>query len=280
MTGQGLRKKSDRMLQQTKRDAPTTLEPLEHKPTPKEDIDTVQLSKEIAMLETDPPHGVSAWPKGDSIDHLEAQIMGPDGSPYEKGVFRLDIEIPERYPFEPPKVRFVTPIYHPNIDDAGRICLDTLKMQPKASGFVELLLGSWLPSVNISTLLTTVRLLMAEPNADDGLMPEITDVFKHNRELFKRKATEMTLQHAAQSSGVKAAASATSSSSSAGSSEQQRQAGSVAAETAESEDENSFSDTKSWSDEDEDNDGLSDFSDDDDDEAIASGKSAKRRRTQ
>ncbi|KAG7391243.1 Ubiquitin-conjugating enzyme E2 T [Phytophthora pseudosyringae] len=174
-----------------------------------------RMRKEIGMLERDPPFGarghrcdhimhsilrfltnlrlhtgsagVSAWPKDDQIDRLDAQILGPDGSPYEKGVFLLDIEVPERYPFEPPKVRFVTPIYHPNIDDAGRICLDTLKMQPK---------GSWLPSVNLSTLLTTIRLLMAEPNADDGLMPEIADIFKHNRELFNRKATEMTVQHA------------------------------------------------------------------------------------
>ncbi|TDH65211.1 hypothetical protein CCR75_000268 [Bremia lactucae] len=134
-----------------------------------------RMRKEIAMLESDPPF----------------EIKGPDGSPYEKGVFQLEIEIPDRYPFEPPKVRFLTRIYHPNIDDGGRICLDTLKMQPK---------GSWLPSVNISTLLTTIRLLMAEPNADDGLMADITtsqaDIFKQDRELFNRKAAEMTMQYA------------------------------------------------------------------------------------
>jgi len=38
-----------------------------------------------------------------------------------------------RYPFEPPNIQFVTQIYHPNIDTAGRICLDSLKMPPKAS---------------------------------------------------------------------------------------------------------------------------------------------------
>ena len=37
--------------------------------------------------------------------------------------------------------------------------------------------GPWVPSLNMSTLLTTVRLLMAEPNADDGLMPDIVSYF-------------------------------------------------------------------------------------------------------
>ena len=37
--------------------------------------------------------------------------------------------------------------------------------------------GSWLPSVNLSTLLTTIRILMADPNADDGLMLEIVSIY-------------------------------------------------------------------------------------------------------
>ena len=123
-----------------------------------------RMRREVSMLERDPPHGICAWPRGDSLTTLEAQIHGPEDSPFAEGVFVLEILIPERYPFEPPKVRFVTPIYHPNIDNCGRICLDSLKMPPK---------GAWLPSLNVSTLLTTVRLLMASPNPDDGLMPDI-----------------------------------------------------------------------------------------------------------
>ncbi len=45
-----------------------------------------------------------------------------------------------RYPFEPPKLRFLTPIYHPNIDNAGRICHDALKMPPA---------GAWSPAHNV-----------------------------------------------------------------------------------------------------------------------------------
>lgn len=59
------------------------------------------------------------------------EIIGSEGTPYHGGVFDLTVTIPDRYPFEPPKVVFKTPIYHPNIDNAGRICLDTLKMPPQ-----------------------------------------------------------------------------------------------------------------------------------------------------
>ena len=64
------------------------------------------------------------------IVHFILEITGPEDSPYENGVFELELTLSNRYPFEPPKLQFITPIYHPNIDSTGRICLDLLKMPP------------------------------------------------------------------------------------------------------------------------------------------------------
>ncbi|KAL9824383.1 ubiquitin-conjugating enzyme E2 T isoform 2-T2 [Geothlypis trichas] len=117
------------------------------------------------------------------------EILGGVDTPYEKGIFNLEIIVPERYPFEPPKIRFLTPIYHPNIDSAGRICLDVLKLPPK---------GAWRPSLNISTLLTSIQLLMAEPNPDDPLMANISSEYKYNKQLFLLNAREWTEKYAGQ----------------------------------------------------------------------------------
>ena len=145
------------------------------------------MAREIQLLTRDPPHGTSCWPVDDSLDRLEAQMQGPEDSPYEKGTFRLEIAIPARYPFEPPKVRFSTPIFHPNIDGSGRICLDSLKQPPA---------GSWSPSINFGTLLSQIRLLMATPNPDDGLMPDITELYVRQPEKFRETAAKHTLRHA------------------------------------------------------------------------------------
>jgi ubiquitin-conjugating enzyme E2 T len=146
-----------------------------------------RLKRELEMLATEPGPGVSAWPIDDNIVNLQAQIQGPEDSPYAEGTYTLNMKIPDRYPMDPPSIRFITPIYHPNIDSDGRICLDTLKMQPQ---------GTWSPSININTLLLTIRLLMAQPNADDGLVLDITEEFKRDPVLWRRKAQQHTLQYA------------------------------------------------------------------------------------
>ncbi|XP_061760486.1 ubiquitin-conjugating enzyme E2 T isoform X2 [Nerophis ophidion] len=123
-----------------------------------------RLKRELQMLSTEPPPGITCWQTEERIDDLRAQIVGGVETPYEGGIFSLEVKVPERYPFEPPKMRFLTPIYHPNIDGSGRICHDALKLPPK---------GAWKPSLNISTVLTSIQLLMAEPNPDDPLMADI-----------------------------------------------------------------------------------------------------------
>ncbi|KAG4104728.1 ubiquitin-conjugating enzyme/RWD-like protein [Neocallimastix lanati (nom. inval.)] len=146
-----------------------------------------RMKREIKMLEEEPPHGIYCWPSETNIRHLYAQIRGYEKTPYENGIFKLDINIPDRYPFEPPHIQFKTPIYHPNVDNDGRICLDILKLPPK---------GSWKPSLNISTVLTSISVLMQDPNPDDPLLTEIANEYKSNYPLFVMKAKDYTKKYA------------------------------------------------------------------------------------
>merc|ERR1711942_267010 len=146
-----------------------------------------RMKHELSTLKSAAMTGISVWNVEDDLFHLQAQILGDDSSPYKGGVFKLEIRVPDRYPFEPPHVKFLTPIYHPNIDAGGRICLDVLKMPPK---------GNWKPSSNIGTVLLSIQLLMNDPNPDDPLMEDISQQYKSNRLLFRETAAKWTLRHA------------------------------------------------------------------------------------
>ncbi|KAL7748726.1 hypothetical protein RI367_005880 [Sorochytrium milnesiophthora] len=177
-----------------------------------------RVTGEVRELKANPPDGVHAWPRDSDSLHaiadntgsqssssssaaasssstvavagfwIDAVITGPDASPYAAGSFRVECCLPRDYPFTPPHCRFVTHIYHPNIDATGRICVDILKTGPES--------GKWKAQYNLRVVLATIRQLLMEPNADDPLDADIASEYKSNRVLFARKARAATAKHA------------------------------------------------------------------------------------
>lgn len=84
-----------------------------------------RLVKELKEVSKDDTSGVKAFPVQEgSLQHLRATVTGPLGTAYEGGIFEVDIQIPKQYPFEPPKMKFLTKVWHPNISSqTGAICL-------------------------------------------------------------------------------------------------------------------------------------------------------------
>lgn len=143
-----------------------------------------RILKELDETMEDPPTNCSTGLLDEAnLHHWVAVIVGPEDTPYDGGFFRLNIHFPENYPFDPPKINFITKVYHPNINSNGNICLDVLKDQ-------------WSPALTIGKILLSISSLLCEPNPDDPLVTEIANIYKHDRALFNSMAKEWTKKYA------------------------------------------------------------------------------------
>ncbi|CAM4856859.1 unnamed protein product [Rotaria socialis] len=108
--------------------------------------------------------------------YLNGSIQGPPDTPYAGGRFYVDIIVVDTYPFNPPKVRFTTKIWHPNVSSVtGAICLDILKDQ-------------WAAAMTIRTVLLSLQALLATPEPDDPQDAVVANQYKKDRRLFEKTA--------------------------------------------------------------------------------------------
>ncbi|KAK6920460.1 Ubiquitin-associated domain [Dillenia turbinata] len=134
-------------------------------------VDFTRVQKELAECNRDEKvSGISVMPKNDNLTRLIGTIPGPIATPYEGGTFKIDITLPDGYPFEPPRMQFATKVWHPNISSqSGAICLDILKDQ-------------WSPALTLKTALLSIQALLSAPEPDD---PQDAVVAKQYRDDYQ-----------------------------------------------------------------------------------------------
>ena len=146
-----------------------------------------RLKKELEEINKEELEGISAGLIDDAdMFKWEAIIYGPENSPYEGGRFSLNMEFPKDFPFKPPKIKFNTLIFHPNVcyNHCDKICLD-------------ILYDNWMPDISISQLLLTIQNSLIDPQIGNySLYNEATKLYIENRNLFNEKAKEWTEKYA------------------------------------------------------------------------------------
>ena len=146
-------------------------------------MNTKRLQKELYQMKNNAPEGCYLISKNPSnLNKWTCAIKGPDDTPYENGYFQMEINFPPNYPFKPPRVAFITEIFHPNVSNED-ICLDILACQ-------------WNPTFTVPKLLMALRSLLDEPNFDDPLYSEATELHNKSKEEFNKKVRELVQEKA------------------------------------------------------------------------------------
>jgi len=142
-----------------------------------------RIEKEFISIINDPIPNILVEKSNTNNREFFIIMLGPNDTAYENGKFKLEMFLPENYPINPPKIRFLTKIYHPNIDRIGRICISTLK-------------NEWTPALQIRTVLLSIQSLLSDPNINDPLDTKIGKHWLENKNEAIELAKKMTREYA------------------------------------------------------------------------------------
>ncbi|KAF2554571.1 hypothetical protein F2Q68_00015925 [Brassica cretica] len=123
------------------------------------------------MMGGDP--GISAFPEEDNIFCWKGTITGSKDTVFEGTEYRLSLSFSNDYPFKPPKIKFQTGCFHPNVDDVyGNICLDILQ-------------DKWSSAYDVRTILLSIQSLLGEPNISSPLNSQAAQLWSNQEEYRK-----------------------------------------------------------------------------------------------
>ncbi|CAF0810278.1 unnamed protein product [Adineta steineri] len=146
-------------------------------------IATRKLIREREDFEQNAPDYIYAEPMKNNIFHWRATVLGPSDTPFEGGIFILDIICSDEYPFKPPKCTIKTNMFHPNISSIGKI-------------YIRILEDDWRAVLTIENILLSILSILDTPVMDNPINHEAARYFRENRREYNSIVREYTLKYA------------------------------------------------------------------------------------
>ncbi|XP_072219245.1 uncharacterized protein [Leuresthes tenuis] len=145
-----------------------------------------RILEELKSLHCDPHPFFRIFPSESDFSFWRILMQGPPDTPYEKGVFELYCQFGPDYPVKPPLVRFVTRVYHCNVNSVGRICHNIFDRSYNAH-------------ITMREVFDAVYGLLIIPEPEDPLDSILAEEFLTGRETYEREAKKHTEERAGQS---------------------------------------------------------------------------------
>ncbi|OHT14151.1 Ubiquitin-conjugating enzyme E2 15 [Tritrichomonas foetus] len=152
------------------------------------------LKKQFRELQSDPASGFSAGLVNDDIFKWRVTLIGPPNTPYEGGVFPAVLDFPDDYPNIPPKMKFICPMYHPNIRETGEVCISILHPPGEDIYEYEDRSERWLPIHTVESILLSVISMLSDPNCESPENVDAAKTFKNDQREYMRKVRKTVEQ--------------------------------------------------------------------------------------
>jgi ubiquitin-conjugating enzyme E2 G1 len=122
-------------------------------------------------------------------------FTGPEDTIYEGGFFKAILTFPEDFPQNPPEMKFITEMWHPNIYPDGKVCISILH-PPGVDQFNELEKAEerWRPVLGVEQILISVISMLNEPNIESPANIDASVMFRDHREKYEQKVRELVLK--------------------------------------------------------------------------------------
>ncbi|KEQ76394.1 hypothetical protein M436DRAFT_38338 [Aureobasidium namibiae CBS 147.97] len=145
-----------------------------------------RLLVEMREIAADPHPMYDCYVSESDMFFWKVVMQGPPETPYENCNFMLYLEMPDNFPAFPPKGRFVTNVFHPNIDRHGRICHSIFDRD-------------WTTDTTLKSVLDTVYGLLLQAEAGDAVHTTVTLGFHHDEVAFAEEARRHARKHGSKS---------------------------------------------------------------------------------